>query len=324
MGQPRSVDGVVIGAVMDFDDLPIDREMLRRAFEDAARIQREFDSQAAVWAASMRDAQMKLDQLGKLLSGTDPVTNALLTRIDDATARALSQFDLPTLSMDWNWWSVERDRRRTIAAFQNLDLIPSPSVDRALVDQIVNAHEANESEDTILELVLQHFDADDCAAVAKIVDRLCISTDFKARAEVLQDALTGHRAHLDTITCYPLVAMIEGLVVPLLSEIVGGGNVKHYQIPEILEEVPASVAYAIGLEAYDCIIEYFRGHLYENFDWQKQPDKARDFINLNRHCLSHGHAARGTRLNTIRCFLVLDVMAVMLPELRREFGVGAA
>lgn len=59
--------------------------------------------------------------------------------------------------------------------------------------------------------------------------------------------------------------------------------------------------------------------LYGFSDWTCDPEVRRNYLDLNRHRLLHGMAKQGTRANTLRCFLILDLLADLLPALREYY-----
>ena len=87
-------------------------------------------------------------------------------------------------------------------------------------------------------------------------------------------------------------------------------------------ELPASVAFSIGFEAYSCLIDYFEERLYQYCDWKTDPTVRADYTNLNRHRLLHGMVTQGTRMNTLRCLFILDLVAAFLPAVRAGLVEG--
>jgi len=58
------------------------------------------------------------------------------------------------------------------------------------------------------------------------------------------------------------------------------------------------------------------GPLAHSCEWQKEPERRRKYlIDLNRHCLLPGMLTQDTRMTTLRCFLLLEVVATLLPDL---------
>lgn len=87
--------------------------------------------------------------------------------------------------------------------------------------------------------------------------------------------------------------------------------------------MPMSLAHSVGFEAVACVIAYMESKLYDSFNWATDIGRREDYINLNRHALLHGMATQGTRMNTLRCFLILDILAMLLPEMRADGNLPA-
>ena len=239
-----------------------------------------------------------------------------------ATIPALNLSDYVS-SLDWGWIEDFRQRERVEAAFAAADLVPSPSMDQALIERVVEAHESGATPDQLAELVLAEYDRDDCARAAALVERLCKSDDFKGREFVLRQTLLAHRAGYDAITAYALVSMIEGVTIPFLAEMTDAGWVNHNGIARELQEWPLWVVSVVRSEAYACLLRYVEDRLYHRAHWKTEDPATRgDFAVLNRHRLLHGIALQGTRIGALQCFLVLDIIDALLGAVRSAHSEG--
>jgi DNA-binding MarR family transcriptional regulator len=235
------------------------------------------------------------------------------------TVRALlPKFDLPWLE-EWARTSRVQD------AFLVVELVPAPSMDSALIQRVVDAYQTGTSSEEIMGMVLAEYDVDECARTALLVDRLCASEDFADRRPLLEQVLVAHRQGLDAMTVYALVPMIEGVMSSFIFE--HGGRVKwpkHNDLAEVLDELPLSIVSAVGWAEYACLVEFFRESLYKNADWKAEdPETRAQHLNLNRHRFLHGLARQGTRAHTLRCLLILETIAMLLPAVRALLAEAA-
>jgi hypothetical protein len=155
------------------------------------------------------------------------------------------------------------------------------------------------------------------------VNELCSNPEFSDHEPVLRDALIAHQQHLDTISTFPLVAVIEGILVPFFKELQGVSS-KHNQLSSQILDIPASVVNrAIGLEATVCLVKFFDDCVYRFVNWNTDPADATDYDKLSRHGLFHGISLQGTRLNTLRCFLILELVSRLLPWIRADAAAAS-
>lgn len=203
---------------------------------------------------------------------------------------------------------------RIVAAFRTLELIPAPSMGTDFIQRVTQAVELGEDPAAIQARVQAQYDADDSAVIQRIVAKLSQNPVFSGRASVLSQALAAHRAGLDAIACYPLVAMVEGVMADYLHDYVGIPEPGHRHMAEGLLQAPAGpIAESAAVFSTE---DFFRSHLYARFLWREEDEATRHAAEqLNRHQLLHGHSFAGTRLNTIRSFQILEVLGDVLGAL---------
>lgn len=215
------------------------------------------------------------------------------------------------------WFRPFEQAQRTEAAFKHADLLPAPSMGAKLVEAVVEAYEEGAEPEELCRKVLGHYDADNAAALEGVVKRLCSSHHFAGRELILCQTLEAHRAGLNAITVYPLVPMIEGVLSPYLSDLTGE-EVRSKKMAEALEQLPVR---GVGLEGMARLIGFVETQLYKK--WKPGDDlKVLDeHVALNRHRLAHGGRMLGTRVDALRCFLTLELVATLLKawdELRQK------
>lgn len=203
--------------------------------------------------------------------------------------------------------------------FSGLGLVPSPSMGYQFVEKVVTLHESGCSNDEILELVLNYFDEDDSARLSDIVERLESIDALSGWADVLHDALRAHQMRLDAIASYPLVAMIEGVLISAFYPLAANPkqDLRHLKLADYLLDIPMMYVTNVKIETLMCLVSYMEDSLYRSSNWWDDENTRKQSTELNRHRLLHGMAERGTRLNTLRCFLMLDVIGELVPGIRQ-------
>jgi hypothetical protein len=246
------------------------------------------------------------------------IVSEIAGRWVEAIGQALNKFDWARVA-DTLFAVAEyaENATRVEAAFTAVNLVPSLSMDRGIVDRVIATHEAGASQNEICAMVLSFYDEAESANVKAIVDRVELSPHFASRSDVLRDVLSAHRSGLDSITTYPLVAMIEGVLITALIPYVNDPKteLRHNMLAQYFLETPAIVALDVGLAPIISIVAFMEGSLYHSSNWWDDEEIRRNYVELNRHRLLHGMAERGTRMNTLRCFLILDLIAEILPRM---------
>ncbi|MDP9380271.1 MAG: hypothetical protein M3Q29_08975 [Chloroflexota bacterium] len=262
-------------------------------------------------------------QLNAIASIANPLKE-MRSQIADYVARPLLKLDWSSLfPKTWDWFEDFARSRRIEEAFSCADLVPSPSMSHELVERVLEAYEAGAGRVEITEMVMSECDADGCRLLGEIVDKLRVNPYLAGREETLRQTLEIHRLGFDAVSSYPLVPMIEGVMVPFLQELTDK-KVGHNRIAGELGEMPVQVGYAVGIEGLSCAIAFMESRLYKSFDWTSDAIARSNYIDLNRHLLLHGMAVQGTRENTARCFLLLDLVGALLPAVDRMLDEEAA
>jgi len=238
--------------------------------------------------------------------------------IRDAVDLILTQFASLSFFESEEFQRIIRDEG-TREAFAFAGLFPSLYTDESLRLQVVAARKSGKTATYIQRLVLSHYDAQNAEQVSKIVMRLNKNPWFEGREPVLSQTLTAHRQELDAISTYPLAAMIEGVLRRYLMAIEDQLGLpgkpedrKLVGFKQVLQETLYLTPYTGGLSGASVAKEYFEEHVAANFKWPNPPQEDVADEELHRHPLLHGHSLGGSRLNTLRCFLMLDFIAAMM------------
>jgi hypothetical protein len=235
----------------------------------------------------------------------------LRRRVSERLFGLLYGFDLGARVMPWAaWWLASPPRaRRVEAAFGRAELVPGPSMNVGLVRGVVEAYEARGTRDEICGKVLDHYDEGNAAALAGVVERLSSTTRLAGREDVLRQTLQAHKAGLDAIGVFPMVPVIESVAVACVLALAGEDRGPH-AAGVVPAEVPES---GTGVDNLACLVGYLEAHLYNP---QEECTRAADYyVELNRHRLARLRQAGGTRMDTLRCFLLLDLVVAFAEAL---------
>ncbi len=199
--------------------------------------------------------------------------------------------------------------KRVEAAFTSADLVPAPSMDRELVDGVVEAHERGAPPAEVARLVLDRYDEGGSAPLAALVERLCANPHFSGREETLRQTLEAHRMGLDAVTVFPLVPMIEGVLYPYLIGLAEEDKMSMRQMAKEMRSLPV---FGVGIEGCACLICFLEASLYQHWKRGDDPEPIYEYARLNRNRLAHGGQKAGTRTDTLRCLLVLETVGALL------------
>lgn len=173
--------------------------------------------------------------------------------------------------------------------------------------------------------VVTHYDANECAEVRSVGERLKQSVYFGPWSMVIEESVHAHVLNLDAISAFALCAMIEGSIKDFLADALPAEErplkTKHKELSSklepFIENVPQDLRDATRLIAA-------LDNLYRYWDWEDNKDIRDQETALGRHALLHGFRRGGTRLDTIHCFLVLDLLAELFSFIKEETAVDAA
>jgi DNA-binding Lrp family transcriptional regulator len=227
-----------------------------------------------------------------------------------------------------------RAQEESGAAFEFAGLVPSPHVAKHLRRKVQILLEDGRAAGTpnedirvaIHREVLAHYDENDCAAVKAITRRLTKHPNFAGRKTVIEQSFEAHRLHLDAISTYPLCSMIEGLIKEALSRVLPPeekpGKLKHIQLPGKLQEFVNDGVPLVLADVLRLVTALARLYRYWNWDLGYKPSDQDS--TLSRHALFHGFTRQGTRLDSIHCFLVLDLLAELFTFVEENRSSQAA
>jgi len=237
-------------------------------------------------------------------------TQRLLASIVGRMATVLPNF------MALTKWRDLFENGRIEAAFTAIGLPPSLSMEMQLIQSVIHWYEAGAAPEQIRAAVMAHYDANGCADLAALVDRLCASPDMAGRAPTLEHAFLDHQEGRDAGTIFILIPMVEGILRPAIRQMTTPTTkLSHNKMPGLLLSSPlAHTAGRIGGAILRAVTTYLEDRFFKDFH---PGDLLEDQV---RHPYLHGIILTGTRMESLACFLLLDAIVDLL-DLCRESGI---
>jgi len=218
----------------------------------------------------------------------------------------------------------ERQRKRVTVAFQECNLWLAPSMIE-LCEQITQLHYEGKKQ-VIPSIISRHYKKNDWAVLKKAVNNWKNNRFFRPRMGIVLDALDAHIDGKYTLSVPALLPHIEGIALDII---------KKYDIPKLDKpliftkdtydsngvvtspsRVFAQVAATFSFEefiAIESFLYYLERTLYFSpHGIRKGLKTLKKESQLNRHAILHGVQIKyATPMNSLRCFLALDVLSLI-------------
>jgi hypothetical protein len=207
---------------------------------------------------------------------------------------------------------------QTAEAFKAAGLWLAPSMPEFLIRSVVEKHRNGQSAATLASLISRYYAQSGWHPLREAVDTWRANPLFRPRMRVVDQALDAHIRGYYALTIPALLQLVEGISCDYLKTIHPqarlGGRTKHV-VESALEEAPIHL---FGIElgvAASSLLEFLVGELYLFKDFDQQYRALRSQKRLNRHAIHHGRQyGYDTRMNSLRMFLVLDMLSLLKPE----------
>ena len=200
-------------------------------------------------------------------------------------------------------------------AFLHYSLWIAPSMSEELVAKIVNLYESGASSATVHSVVSRYYAKDDWQRLEEVLERCRNNPLFKSRIKVFEDALRAHREGLYSLSVPGLLIHLEGIAADYVK--------KHKLLPQVgrktkeiiltaLEDTPYSLLDIRTYAGVGALIEYVEYSMFASVDFDKEHVRLHSENKLQGHAVRHGRQiAVGSRMNSLRLFLFIDVMALL-------------
>lgn len=298
--------------------------------EELARIQKAAREASQALAKSLR--LLAGGNLKHLTKNMQLLQKQLISPIlQDAirtTIAALSQWVEPMLrSQQWLLQLMESEakKRRVAKAFEECDLWLAPSMTE-LTDKIVQLYYEGKKQ-VIPSIVTRYYKKNNWDILRKTVSSWEDNSFSRPRMGIIYDALEAHINGKYTLSVPALLPHIEGVATDI---------VEKYHLPKLDKPLiyrgdaygkkgaitsPSRVFGQVAISALsfeewvavESLLCYLEGTMY--LSPRKVGKKLKHFATkdiLNRHSILHGaHIKYATPMNSLRCFLALDVLSLI-------------
>lgn len=200
-------------------------------------------------------------------------------------------------------------------AFRHYSLWLAPSMSEKLVAKIVSLYESGAGSGTVHSVVSRYYARDNWQRLEEVLERCRNNSLFRRRIKVIEEALQAHREGLYSLLVPGLLIQLEGISADyvkkhkLLPQV--GGQTKKI-IVTALEDTPYSLLDVKTYAGVGALIEYVENSMFLSVDFDKEHIRLQGEIKLQGHAIRHGRqVAFGSRMNSLRLFLFIDVMTLL-------------
>lgn len=217
---------------------------------------------------------------------------------------------------------------RITKAFQECDLWLAPSM-MELTDKLVQLYDEGKKQ-VIPSIIARYYKRNNWTILKKTVSNWKSNSFFRPRMGIIYDALDAHINGKYTPSVPALLPHIEGVAREI---------VEKYKLPELDKPIiytkeqygkdgaktwPSAVFNRVAINAFsfeelvaiESLLYYLEGTMY--LSPRGRGKKLEDFATkdiLNRNSILHGrHLKYATSMNSLKCFLALDVLALIDTE----------
>lgn len=308
--QTRMVNSVVNPALGRLIDSALPRfpnTMMIEAIANQSRVFNEINRHLAGAAA----LTAPLAQLAHITSQLNAQFRVAIEPLIFSVNRVLSDSLLPVRELAERIGEVSRVRD----AFRHYGLWLAPSMSEELVAKIVSLYESGAGSGTVHSVVSRYYAKCNWQRLEEVLERCRNNSLFERRIKVIEEALRAHREGLYNLTVPGLLIHLEGIAADYVK--------KHKLLPQIkgqtkeiiltaLEDTPYSLLDIRTYAGVDALIEYVEGSMFAVVDFDKEHVRLHSENKLYGHAVRHGRqVAFGTRMNSLRLFLFLDVMTLL-------------
>ena len=251
------------------------------------------------------------------LAITIPVTPEIRADLNEALksfAIAANRLLKPSLAALLDARFTEAQRRRVIKAFEYATLWLAPSMPDDLVDQVVQMHQQGTKPGPIASVVSRRYAKQDWGLLRTTVNSFVDRSLFIDSKQTILDALEAHCSEKFTLTVPALLLLVEGLCADYVKRknlLPSIGQQTTRIIVAALESVPCDPSDILEYAAVSGVVEYVQNHLYAYVDFDASYESLRKESRLRAHASRHGRQREAaTRMNSLRLFLLLDVMSL--------------
>ncbi len=200
------------------------------------------------------------------------------------------------------------ENRGASDALVAVGLFLAPSMEKKLLARIT-VHHQNKKKKSVISSVIRYYGATNQKRLRDAVGSWESNPLFVPRMKIIRDALDSHINGKYTLSVPTLLAQVEGIVNDFV--VCMNLSLKPHKSEHLKEAIVHSpVVNLSALLTFEGLLEIFE-KVYESRDFAKVPLKKRGLF--NRHTVLHGRqVGYDTQINSLRAFLILDALSVLL------------
>lgn len=200
-------------------------------------------------------------------------------------------------------------------AFRHYNLWLAPSMSEELVGKIVSFYEADANSGTVHSVVSRSYAKDNWGRLDEVLERCRRNELFKSRLSIIEQALWAHRKGFYDLSVPGLLVHLEGIAADYVK--------KHKLLPQVgsktreiiltaLRDTPYSLWDIRTYAGVKALIAFVENSMFTSVDFDKEHLRLHGENRILGHAVRHGRqVAVGSRMNSLRLFLFIDVMALL-------------
>ena len=184
-----------------------------------------------------------------------------------------------------------------------------------LVGKIVTLYEAGAGSGTVHSVVSRYYAKDNWRRLEEVLERCRNNSLLKRRMEVIEEALQAHREGLYSMSVPGLLIHLEGIAADYVKKrklLPRVGSKTREIILTALNDTPYSLLDIRTYAGVSALIAYVEDSMFASVDFDKEHVRLHGENRLLGHAVRHGRqVAFGSRMNSLRLFLFIDVMTLL-------------
>lgn len=200
-------------------------------------------------------------------------------------------------------------------AFLHYNLWIAPSMSEELIGKVLDSYRRGLNSGTVHNMLVQHYARNDWKTLDEVIERCKRNPLFKGRLQLIDEALGTHRSGWYSSSVSLLLMQLEGIAADyvnkhnLMPQL--GGKTKEIILAAV-RNTPCSLSDVREYAGINALIGYLQKSMYISMDFDKEYVRLQKEGRLLAHPIRHGRQVKfGTRMNSLRLFLILDVLSLL-------------
>ena len=259
----------------------------------AAEVAQQMLSAFAPTARMMAQFQAQLDQVARMLNQSLWGTFEPLRQLAERVGRTQAVCD----------------------AFLAYGLWLAPSMPEGLIRKVVNLHQGGAGSGTVHSVVSRYYAKSDWKLLDRVLEACKNNPNLVRRIEPIRQALQAHRQGLYYVAIPTLLLHVEGIAadyVKVNSLLPKVDQRTRKMIVTALQDTSCSPLDVTTYAGVTGLLDYVQNSMYIFVDFDKDHQRPLREKSLKAHAIRHGRQiAFGSRMNSLRLFLIIDVLSLL-------------